>query len=168
MYDVRIHYSSLDSAFLVRVISNANKEYYVSEWICNKWICAQRDDWCCLDILDTYTLHEHELWWRRCFSHHPSTCGARLFREPAREQFWSDQWERCSAANAQRVIHRQCLFIAPLYDEAIRRPFLLLQLAWIRERYAVWSAWTTSSAACGLLCYHLCYSSTSGRQTRCS
>ena len=110
-----------------------NKERYVSEWLCNGWICAQRNDWTCMSVLARHSSdgNVHFRILRQLLA-------LGLFRDADNEQFWSAYCEDCFVVTqATLVTHRQCPRLAPLVDEFFRKPLSLLQLSRMEIRRLV-------------------------------
>ena len=123
MFDMRFGYSR-----------HENKECYVSEWLCNGWICVQRNDWTCLRVLARHSSdgNVHFRILRQLLA-------LGLFRDADSEQSWSaycEQCEDCFVIHGKLVTHRQCP-LAPLVDEFFRKPLTLLQLSRMEIRRLV-------------------------------
>ena len=107
------------------------KEYFVSEWLSNGWVFAQKDDWICLEKLASHELHGLANLFEG--DSVPRTLrqllALGLFREPASEQFWSKQCDGCRHVNPEFIIHRKCPLLMPFVDEFFRGPLSLLQLS---------------------------------------
>ena len=106
---------------------------YVSEWLCNGWICAQRNDWICVRVLARHNpdgnIHLRIL---------RQLLALGLFRDADNEQFWSAYCDDCYfVTQATLVTHRQCPRLAPLLNEFFRKPLSLLQLSRMEIRRLV-------------------------------
>ena len=114
MFDIRFLYSR-----------HEDKEWYVSEWLCNGWICAQKNEWTCLRVLASHS-SDGNVYFRIL----RQLLSLGLFREADSEQFWSARCEGCSNEHqAALVTRRQCRLLIPLQDEFFRKPLSLLQLS---------------------------------------
>ena len=111
-----------------------NREYYVSEWLSNGWICAQKGNWFVLSDFACYHSYDCDVRFRIL----RQLLALGLFREPESEQFWSAQCDGCQYKNpAALVIHRQCPLLIPLLNEFLRMPLSLLQLSRMEIRRLV-------------------------------
>lgn len=136
------HYTEFRSRCFLNVIvdmfdmgfgySIEDKMSYVSEWLCNGWICAQRDNWYCLPV---FTGHSPDGKVRLRILRQLLALG--LFRDEDSEMFWSAYCINCSLTKSTHITHRQCSHLAPLADEFIQSPLTLMQLSRIEIRRLV-------------------------------
>ena len=115
--------------------SHENKKWYISECLCNGWICAQKNDWTCVHF---FTISMHYFDCDVLFRIFRQLLALGSFRIPDSEQFWSARCLGCPATNQSSLVtNRQCRLLMPLVNEFFRKPLSLLQLSRVEIRRLV-------------------------------
>ena len=116
---------------------NANKIYYMCECLRNGWICVQSDDWSCLHLFDSLSLHYEQS--ATVLQIVRQLCALGHFRGPDRVDFWTDRCRQCSLVTDFNppVPNQECVIMAPLLDEFFQKPLSLLQLSRMEIRRLV-------------------------------